>query len=69
MIQLSTQIAIAFYGSAFSVNARRDLGAKYLLLTNELARYSEDGANLMISKGWLEQPPLATDRNELSDGK
>ncbi|MFC4560061.1 DUF3231 family protein [Virgibacillus kekensis] len=68
-IQLSTQIAIAFYGTAFSVNSRRDLGAKYMVLTGELARYAEDGANLMIDKGWLEQPPLAPDRRNLSKGK
>jgi hypothetical protein len=68
-IQLSTQIAIAFYGTAFSVNSRRDLAAKYVLLTEELARYAEDGANLMIKEACLEQPPLASDRRHLSQGK
>ena len=68
-VQLSTQIAIAFYGTASSVNARRDLAAKYIKLTGELLLYSEDGANLMIENGWLEQPPLAADRRNLSKGK
>ncbi|WP_269321859.1 DUF3231 family protein [Oceanobacillus salinisoli] len=68
-IQLSTQIAIAFYGTALSVNSRRDLGAKYVMFTEELAKFAEDGANLMIENGWLEQPPLATDRRHLSRGK
>ncbi|WP_163971118.1 DUF3231 family protein [Oceanobacillus halotolerans] len=68
-VQLSTQIEIAFYGTAFSVNSRRDLSGKYTKLTGELAKYSEDGGNLMIGEGWLEQPPLATDRRNLSQGK
>ncbi|WP_138419301.1 DUF3231 family protein [Aquibacillus sediminis] len=68
-VQLSTQIAIAFYGTAFSVNARRDIASKYILLTGELAKFAEDGAELMIENGWLEQPPLASDRRQLTKGK
>ncbi|PFP27562.1 transcriptional regulator [Bacillus sp. AFS073361] len=68
-IQLSTQAAIAFYGAALSVTARRDLGEKYIALTIELLRYAEDGANLMIDNGWLEEPPKASDRRTLAKGK
>ncbi|MET3699405.1 uncharacterized protein DUF3231 [Bacillus oleivorans] len=68
-VQLSTQIAIAFYGTALSVTSRRDLALKYSALTAELALFAEDGANLMIEKGWLEEPPLASDRRALSKGK
>ncbi|WP_419158854.1 DUF3231 family protein [Rossellomorea sp. BNER] len=32
-------------------------------------RYSEDGANIMIDNGWMEQPPLAADRDELAKRK
>ncbi|CAG9610072.1 DUF3231 family protein [Pseudoneobacillus rhizosphaerae] len=68
-VQLSTQLAIAFYGAALSVTSRRDLALQYGLLTAELARYGEDGTNLMIDKGWLEEPPRATDRRALTKGK
>lgn len=68
-IQLSTQLSIAYYGSALSVNSRRDLGAHYLRLTMELIQFAEDGANLMIKNGWLEQPPTASDRDSLAKGK
>ncbi|WP_462413724.1 hypothetical protein [Neobacillus sp. Marseille-QA0830] len=27
--------------------------------------YAEDGANIMIKHGWLEEPPQADDREEL----
>ncbi len=47
-IQLSTQLAIAYYGTALSITARRDLALKYITLTAELLRYAEDGTNLML---------------------
>lgn len=28
----------------------------------EIMLYGEDGMNIMINRGWLEQPPLAFDR-------
>jgi hypothetical protein len=68
-IQLSTQLSLSFYGSAMSVNSRRDIGADYLRLILELLKFGEDGANLMIKNGWLEQPPTASDRESLANGK
>jgi hypothetical protein len=68
-VQLSTQIAIAFYGTALSVTSRRDIGLQYVMLTAELVSYAEDGANLMIENGWLEEPPKASDRRALAKGK
>jgi hypothetical protein len=68
-IQLSTQLSLSFYGSALSVNARRDLGANYLRIIVELLQFAEDGANLMIKNGWLEQPPTASDRESLAKEK
>jgi hypothetical protein len=68
MVQLSTQIAIAFYGTSLSVSTRRDLGEKYVALNAELGKYAEDGANIMIEQGWLEEPPMASDRRHLIKG-
>ncbi|MGJ7912754.1 DUF3231 family protein [Neobacillus sp. LXY-1] len=64
-IQLSTQLTLSFYGSALSVNARRDIGGHYVRLILELLQFAEDGANIMIKNGWLEQPPTASDRESL----
>ncbi|WP_102027605.1 DUF3231 family protein [Salirhabdus sp. Marseille-P4669] len=69
MIQYSSQAAIAFYGTALSVTARRDIGLHYTRLITELMKYAEDCSNYMIEKGWLEEPPMATDRQELSKKK
>lgn len=65
-VQLSTQLAIAYYGTALSVTARRDLALKYIRLTAELLRFAEDGTNLMIDMNWLEEPPTASDRRTLT---
>jgi hypothetical protein len=32
----------------------------------EIALYAEDGANIMIKHGWLEEPPQMQDRNQLT---
>jgi hypothetical protein len=68
-IQLSTQLSITYYSSALSVNSRRDLGTHYIRLTIKLLEFVEDGANLMIKNGWLEQPPTASDRYSLAKEK
>jgi len=68
-IQLSTQLSIGYYGYALSVNSRRDLGLHYVRLTVELMKFAEDGANIMIKNGWLEQPPTASDRDFLTRQK
>ncbi|NRD80195.1 DUF3231 family protein [Bacillus sp. BRMEA1] len=65
-IQLSTQLTLSFYGSSISTNSRRDIGAHYLRLILELLQFAEDGANIMIKNGWLEQPPTASDRESLA---
>jgi hypothetical protein len=67
-VQLSTQIAIAFYGTALSVTSRADIAEKYIVMTGELVRFAEDGANLMIENGWMEEPPKSSDRRALTKG-
>jgi hypothetical protein len=59
---------IAHYGRSLGLSPRRDLGANYVRLTAEIALFTEDGANIMIDNGWLEQPPHATDRDQLTNG-
>jgi hypothetical protein len=60
-------LGIGYYGSSMSTAARRDLALHYTRLTAEIALYSEDGANLMINNGWLEEPPRVVDRDELAN--
>jgi hypothetical protein len=57
---------IGHYGAGLSTSSRRDLSAHYTRLSAEIAQYTEDGANIMIDNGWMEQPPQAEDRKELA---
>lgn len=71
MFQITALIAlgIGFYGTSMSVSPRRDLVALYGRLMIEIGKYSEDGANIMIDRGWLEKPPLTVNRNEIMNKK
>ncbi|MET3698505.1 uncharacterized protein DUF3231 [Bacillus oleivorans] len=57
---------IGQYGISLSTSPRHDLGVLYSRLSTELLHYSEDGANMMINHGWMEQPPQSADRKKLS---
>ena len=57
--------AVGFYGAGQAVCMRRDLSAQYLKLIAEQLLYSEDGAELMLERGWFEKPPMAEDRDQL----
>ena len=67
MYNVSAMIAagIGNYGMALAASPRRDLGLKYMSLIPEVALYAEDGANIMIKHGWVEEPPQADDRDQL----
>jgi hypothetical protein len=45
-----------------SLNGRRDLGGMYAKFLTDIGLYVEDGVNIMIEQGWMEQPPKAIDR-------
>jgi hypothetical protein len=65
-ISALTASGIGQYGIAMSASPRHDLGLLYERLKLEILHYSEDGANIMINHGWMEQPPQASDRGRLS---
>lgn len=59
-------LSIGNYGTGISQSPRMDIGVMYSRLMVEIQLYSEDGSNIMIKNKWLEQPPIASDRDELS---
>lgn len=63
-----TAAGIGNYGMAMAASPRRDISIRYATLVPEIALYAEDGANIMIKHGWLEEPPQADDREELING-
>lgn len=61
--------AIGYYGEALAVCQRRDLSAGYARMITEMGLLAEDGMNLLIDNGWIEQPPAATDHENLAKNK
>jgi hypothetical protein len=61
--------AVGYFGAGLSVSQRRDLAVLYTALMAEVGLYAEDGAQLLIKYGWLEQPPLAEDRENLANNR
>jgi hypothetical protein len=61
--------AIGYYGEAMALCQRRDLAANYAKMITDIGVLSEDAMNLLVEKEWMEQPPLATDREELAKQK
>lgn len=71
MFHVSAMIAAGMgnYGASMSGSPRRDLAVQYASLIPEIAMYAEDGANIMIKHGWLEEPPQTDDRQHLIKGE
>jgi hypothetical protein len=61
-----TAIGLGNYGLAVSASPRRDLVTQYTCLASEIGLYDEDGANIMIDHGWMEQPPQSINRYKLA---
>ncbi|GGH84704.1 hypothetical protein JOD43_003126 [Pullulanibacillus pueri] len=57
---------IRSYANGASLNGRRDIGSLYGKCMLDVSLYVEDGANIMIEKGWMEQPPEVIDREDLT---
>ncbi|WP_456274640.1 DUF3231 family protein [Bacillus sp. AK031] len=55
------------YGAALSKILRHDLHAKLITLSSGIGKYANEGLNLMIGHGWLEESPTAADRKKLSE--
>ncbi|MFE8700808.1 DUF3231 family protein [Cytobacillus sp. FJAT-54145] len=58
-------MSVGYYGTGASQSPRGDIPSMYNRLSLEIQMYAEDGANIMIKNGWMEQPPIAADRDEL----
>lgn len=72
MMILTTILAvteITNYGASIAVSMRKDLTVSYVRLTAEVLQYVEDGMNIMINNGWMEQPPQAVNHMALVGSK
>lgn len=61
-----TSVTLGHYGASAGTSFRHDIASIFVRLSAEIANYAEDGANIMIENGWMEQPPQTTDRDRLA---
>jgi len=54
---------IRAFGNSLAVSPRRDLGLLYGRTLINIGLFVDDGANILIDKGWLESPPQAFARD------
>lgn len=65
-VGLLSTTGVGNYGVSMSLSPRRDLVKMYAQLLSEVGLYAEDGTNINIKHRWLERPPYAADRDELT---
>ena len=58
-------IKIRAFGNSMAVNGRKDIGFLYAKSLMNVSLFVEDGANILIDHGWMEEPPKAADRANL----
>lgn len=58
----------SIYGLSLAESIRRDLYTKYSKIMAEIGAYGQDGMNLMIEHGYMEDPPKAADREKIAKG-
>jgi hypothetical protein len=66
LITGASTAAIYLLGTSLSQVMRRDMAAHYSHIIIDIMQYVEDGAHIMINRGWMEQPPQAPNRRELT---
>jgi hypothetical protein len=69
LFHLLNQIDITLLGHAMSTSMRTDLVANYQKFIAEILIYASKGFNLMVDRGWLQQPPMAPNRKKLENMK
>ncbi|WP_257008236.1 DUF3231 family protein [Bacillus sp. FJAT-45350] len=65
-ISALTAASVSHYGTSLGTSPRRDIGLHYNRLMHEVMFYAEDGANILIDHGWMEQPPQSVSRRGLA---
>ncbi|MGJ7913420.1 DUF3231 family protein [Neobacillus sp. LXY-1] len=69
VVGMLSNLGMITYGAGLGVTMRRDISAMYAGFITKAGDFGEDGLNLMIERGWMEQPPKFEDREQLSKGK
>jgi hypothetical protein len=63
---LNTQ-GLTYIGHALATSTRIDLATEYAKLIPEILQFGKEGADMLIERGWMEEPPHAPNRKELGE--
>jgi hypothetical protein len=65
IVYMVTQ-TVGNYGLSLGTITRMDIVPSFERLIAELLKYAEDGSNLLIKNGWMEEPPQADDHEAIA---
>ena len=57
---------IRAFGNSLAVNGRHDIGVMYTKSLMNIMMFVSNGAKLMMENGWMEEPPHAINRDDLT---
>lgn len=60
---------IRAFGNSLAVNGRHDIGLMYSKSLMNIMLFVSSGAKIMMENGWMEEPPHAVSRDDLSKPK
>ncbi|MFT8320925.1 MAG: DUF3231 family protein [Bacillus sp. (in: firmicutes)] len=63
-ISATNQVAISTLGYSLSVTMRKDISIKYMEVISEILQYANEGMQLLINRGWMEELPQSIDKGE-----
>ncbi|MCX7781564.1 MAG: DUF3231 family protein [Negativicutes bacterium] len=59
-------MVLGYYAAGMGASLRADLVADYARLAAEVGKFGLGAIQLLIDKGWAEEPPMSVDRKELA---
>ncbi|UNL83133.1 DUF3231 family protein [Priestia koreensis] len=65
LISATTTTGIYMLSYALSTSLRKDLAVHYSILLTEIMSYGGEGLEIIIKRGWMEQPPQTVNRQDL----
>lgn len=63
LITTTSSTGLNMLAYAMSTSLRKDIAMYYSTIMLDVAKYGEDGLEILIERGWMEQPPQSMNRN------
>lgn len=67
LISTTSSSGLYLLAYAMSTAMRKDLAMHYSTIILDVAKYGEEGVEMLIKRGWMEQPPQSVNRRKLQE--